>query len=190
MPTDGCMWCGAHGRPLRLRWPKHGCELLRHDVANGVGPPSPRKTRSPLRRCRCRRPATAVARSSQLGFDSVSDRIRVRTRVGSQQWSRAEAPAASATCASRRVRPTSVGAVGHTDCADPVYAGPRGTVGCLLRSTWHGCVLCAGWFGRARLLKHCRMSHVPTTLVCSCSIAKSNRTTLRNAVVPSIYSHR
>ena len=47
-----------------------------------------------------------------------------------------------------------------------------------------------GWFGRARLLKHCRMSHVPTTLVCSCSIAKSNRTTLRNAVVPSIYSHR
>ena len=41
MPTDGCMRCGAHGRPLRPRWPKHGCVLLRHDAANGVGPPSP-----------------------------------------------------------------------------------------------------------------------------------------------------
>jgi hypothetical protein len=186
--TANLMRCSAHGRPLRHRWPKHGCELVCHDVANGVGPPSPEPWEDAVAA-----PSLPKPQACRCGGSVAPTGFRVMVSVigcecgrgsglsGGLERKRPPLPrlARRAECGPRRlvrwaarVAPTPF-MPGHV-ALSVVCCDRRGTV---------GCVLCAGWFDWARLVKRCRMSHVPTTLVCSCSIAKSNQTTVQGSAL-------
>jgi hypothetical protein len=169
--------------------------LLRHDVANGVGPPSPEPWEDAVaapalpkpQACHCGgsvAPAWLRVVVSVIGCEcgrgsGLSSGLERKRPPLPRLARRAECGPRRLVRLAARIAPTPF-MPGHV-ALSVVCCDRRGAVVFCVRT---------GWFGRARLLKHCRMSHVPTTLVCSCSIDKSNRTTLRNAVVPSIYSHR
>ena len=145
MPTDGCMKRGAHGRPLRPRWPKHGCVLLRHDAANGVGPPSPEPWEDAVAA-----PALPKPQACHCGGSVAPAWLRVVVSVigcecgrGSGLSSGLERKrpplprlARRAECGPRRLVRFMPGHV----ALSVVYCDRRGTV---------GCVLCAHWLVRS-----------------------------------------